>query len=143
MTEEKKSEILLGVRDLIKEHGCYSDVMSVANYAFTHYKENLDEQVGIFEYLVEEVVSKEKAKEWIENEKTKALEQFGMPATQLLSTTSRDPEKYGTFPHEEWMATSIGVVETLVTALGNKELMEKYDCFNCATTTPIGHSLRS
>ena len=64
--------------------------------------------------------------EWIEDEKVHAYKEFHKPATDLLATTSRDPKKYGTFPHEDWMVTSIGVVGTLVTALSNEELMRRF-----------------
>ncbi|MFA6610215.1 MAG: glycogen/starch synthase [Candidatus Omnitrophota bacterium] len=64
---------------------------------------------------------------WIEEEKTDALRQFGMKDTGLLATTSRDPKVYGTFPHEEWTATSIGVVETMLTALSSDYIRATYN----------------
>ncbi|MFH0763825.1 MAG: NAD(P)-dependent oxidoreductase [Candidatus Omnitrophota bacterium] len=63
---------------------------------------------------------------WIEDEKIAARRVFGMQETQIISTTSRDPETTGTFPHVEWMATSIAVVETLAAALDNTELMKRF-----------------
>ncbi len=63
---------------------------------------------------------------WIEEEKSDALKAFGMPDTGLLATTSRNPELYGTFPHEEWTATSIGVVETMLTALASDYIRSTY-----------------
>ncbi|MFC1590019.1 5-formyltetrahydrofolate cyclo-ligase, partial [Candidatus Omnitrophota bacterium] len=76
---------------------------------------------------------------WIEDEKANALKEFGMPPTDQLATTSRDPKKYGTFPHEEWMATSIGVVESFIAALSNGDLVRKFDIdLNNLTMAVIG-----
>lgn len=65
-----KEKILIEIDKLIKEEGCYSEVMNVAGNAWINYKGSLDEQLGMFEYLVKDVVTPEKAREWIKNEKT-------------------------------------------------------------------------
>ena len=63
---------------------------------------------------------------WIEDEKVAARAAFGMPPTDILIATSRDPKKFGTFPHEEWTVTSAGVVEMMRVALASQHLRDTF-----------------
>jgi len=62
------------------------------------------------------------AMEWIVDEADEVQEALGRP--RILATTSRRPD-LGSFPHEEWMVTSISVVETMMSALGDEELVRE------------------
>jgi CheY-like chemotaxis protein/glutamate dehydrogenase/leucine dehydrogenase/glutathionyl-hydroquinone reductase/tetratricopeptide (TPR) repeat protein len=73
--------------------------------------------------------------EIIESEGRRAWKKFGKPKREwrgrhkptrrILFTSSRPADKYATFPHEELRATSIGVVELLLTVINDKEILEE------------------
>ena len=70
MTQKSKNELLRKVLELVEEEGCYQDVMSVVNLGWSRYKGKIDENLNAIYILSQDLISKEKAKQMIENEHT-------------------------------------------------------------------------
>jgi len=75
----EKNKLLQEVYNLVSEKGCYQDVMSVVNQAWSNYKGKIDEQLSAIQMLSDELIDRKTAKMMLKNEHTEGnlnLEMF-------------------------------------------------------------------